>query len=227
MSTSEAFKFPEFQRRFSELRGDRTQSDFADFLELSRPTVGLYESGKRVPDALTLKRIAEKCNVSADYLLGETMIESRDLDTRRICELTGLSAATVNALMFLRNNTPRGKASFSCAFADRLFSDSSRLLLEAESAIVQAAVICRFEKTKTVDEILSFTPEELKNIYVHKAAEAIQTLVQEAIEECTSQICEELLREQKELIDRGTRPDADFQEIAFARIIKDSDEKER
>lgn len=59
-----------FAQRFRELRGSRTQAEFADFLGLSRPTVGLYESGKRVPDATVLKRIAEKCGVSADYLAG-------------------------------------------------------------------------------------------------------------------------------------------------------------
>ncbi len=226
MSTSETFKFPEFQRRFCQLRGDQPQAEFAKFLGLSRPTVGLYESGKRVPDALTLKRIAEKCDVSVDYLLGETDIESRDLDTRRICELTGLSSATVKALIYLRSIIPKGKASFSCAFADLLFSDNSSELLIAESEITRAACIQKFEETKTFEGVLSFSPKDMRDYSLYRANAAIQKMVQNALEECTDRICEELSREQKALIDDGTTPDADFQEIAFARIIKGSDEKE-
>ena len=62
----------EFAERFAKLRMDlrMSQDKFADFLGISRPTVGFYENGKRQPDAFVLKQIAERCGVSADYLLG-------------------------------------------------------------------------------------------------------------------------------------------------------------
>lgn len=63
-------RFPVFAERFSKLRGDRTQEEFAKFLGISRPTVGFYENGTRLPDALVLCQIAEKCNVSTDWILG-------------------------------------------------------------------------------------------------------------------------------------------------------------
>ncbi len=63
-------RFPVFARRFSELRGRQSQEEFARFLGISRPTVSYYENGTRVPDALILRQIAEKCNVSADWLIG-------------------------------------------------------------------------------------------------------------------------------------------------------------
>jgi transcriptional regulator with XRE-family HTH domain len=51
-----------------------SQAAFAEFLGLSRPTIGFYERADmengRIPDIDTLKQICEKCNVSADYLLG-------------------------------------------------------------------------------------------------------------------------------------------------------------
>jgi len=58
--------------RLKDLRGMQTQAEFSKFIGISRPTVGFYENGSRLPDALKLKQIAEKCCVSADWLLGLT-----------------------------------------------------------------------------------------------------------------------------------------------------------
>ena len=66
------WRFPEFTKRFRELRGERDNTEFAKFLGISRQTVGFYCNGDRIPDAQTLKLITEKCNVSADWLLGLT-----------------------------------------------------------------------------------------------------------------------------------------------------------
>lgn len=59
-----------FQERFSKLRGDESQKDFAARIGISRPTVGFYENGDRLPQADVLKQIAERCGVSTDWLLG-------------------------------------------------------------------------------------------------------------------------------------------------------------
>lgn len=69
-------KFPIFQERFKILRGDLTQEEFANKIGISRPTVGFYESGERMPDALVLKKISEACEISIDWLFG--MSESED-----------------------------------------------------------------------------------------------------------------------------------------------------
>lgn len=84
-------RLPIFTKRFRELQGERSNTDFADFLGLSRQTVGFYCNGDRLPDVITLIQIAERCNVSTDYLLGVTDIETRDVTVREICEKTGLS----------------------------------------------------------------------------------------------------------------------------------------
>lgn len=55
-------RMPIFAERFAQLRGEMTQAEFAEFLGISRPTVGFYENGVRLPDALLLCQIAEKCN---------------------------------------------------------------------------------------------------------------------------------------------------------------------
>lgn len=71
-------RFPEFRDAFLELMGDMTLDQFSKKLEMSRATVGFYAAGQRIPDALGLKKIAEKCNVSADWLLGFTRDKNKN-----------------------------------------------------------------------------------------------------------------------------------------------------
>ena len=65
-------RFPIFAKRFQYLRtkSQQSQEEFAKFLGISRPTVGFYENGSRLPDALILRQIAERCCVSSDWLIG-------------------------------------------------------------------------------------------------------------------------------------------------------------
>lgn len=91
-------RFPEFRVAFLELMGDMTLDQFSKKLEMSRATVGFYAAGQRIPDALGLKKIAEKCNVSADWLLGLSEARSSDSDIQEICKKTGLSEGIVNYL---------------------------------------------------------------------------------------------------------------------------------
>lgn len=91
-------RLPIFTERFRELQGDRSNTEFAEFLEISRQTVGFYCNGDRVPDALTLIKIAEKCNVSADWLLGLSKERSSDIKIQGICKKTGLSGTAVHIL---------------------------------------------------------------------------------------------------------------------------------
>jgi transcriptional regulator with XRE-family HTH domain len=73
MKTSEfkESRLPVFTERFQSLRNEgETQVAFAARLDIARPTVAQYENGSRIPDAEMLKKIAEKCGVSANWLLG-------------------------------------------------------------------------------------------------------------------------------------------------------------
>lgn len=91
-------RFPEFRERFRELQGTRTNTEFADFLGMSRQTVGFYCNGDRIPDALGIKTIAEKCGVSADWLLGLSTERSRDGEMRQVCKYTGLNQQAIEQL---------------------------------------------------------------------------------------------------------------------------------
>lgn len=87
---------PIFADRFRELRGERTQAAFADFLGISRPTVGFYENGDRVPDAIILKQIVGRCGVTSDYLLG--LSDNRTAGNADIGAETGLSDEAIRVL---------------------------------------------------------------------------------------------------------------------------------
>lgn len=103
---------PAFADRFIELRGNRTQDEFSKFLGISRPTVGFYESGQRIPDALVLRQISEKCNVSADYLLGLTDEKTPEQDIQAICKKTGLNEKSVSRIIHAKESKLNSDGSF-------------------------------------------------------------------------------------------------------------------
>jgi transcriptional regulator with XRE-family HTH domain len=90
-------RLPIFTERFRELQGEKTNTEFADFLGISRQTVGFYCNGDRVPDALTLIKISQKCGVSADWLLGLSDYKNKETESTSAKEL-GLSEKSVNFL---------------------------------------------------------------------------------------------------------------------------------
>lgn len=92
-------RLPVFRDRLDILRGDLSYAKFADKLGLSRATVGFYLSGERVPDAITLKDIAIKCGVTADWLLGLTEAANvENLDISAKLRLNDQSIATLQEL---------------------------------------------------------------------------------------------------------------------------------
>lgn len=54
------------------LENNMTQEDLSKKLNVSRATVGRYETNERFPDKNILKEIADTFEVSIDYLLGRT-----------------------------------------------------------------------------------------------------------------------------------------------------------
>lgn len=88
-------RFPKFRDAFLELMGDMTLDQFSKKLEMSRATVGFYAAGQRIPDALGLKKIAEKCNVSADWLIG--LSEEKEINgvMSQVCKYVGINKDSV------------------------------------------------------------------------------------------------------------------------------------
>lgn len=137
MKTNEAKtnNMPIFAARFAELRGERTQAEFAEFLGISRPTVGFYENGERIPDAFVLKQIAERCGVTTDYLVGlsdNKLKENSDLGRE-----FGLSDAAIDQLRKKKNN--------------KFYTDSISYLIEQHECL-----------RWLVTYLLSFIPHKVK-----------------------------------------------------------------
>lgn len=89
-----------FQVRFRDLysKSNKTQKELAGDLGVSRPTVVGWLDGKNIPDILSLAKIAQLFNVSADYLLGLSDMASPDVTLRAAAEYTGLTEAAVQRL---------------------------------------------------------------------------------------------------------------------------------
>lgn len=113
-----------------------SQDTFADFLGMSRPTVGFYENGDHLPDALTLSQIAKKCNVSADYLLGLSDAKTKD-DTAAIA-VTGFSKKSLDFIKQMADQ------SYTVAGMDdkRHIIDVFNLFMESDTEIFLTS--CRF-----------------------------------------------------------------------------------
>lgn len=94
-------RLPIFKERLKELGewiGAGNKSVFADMLGIHRDTLRQYLDGDRLPDAQTLKQIAQEGSVSADWLLGLTSVRQADVNLRTACDYTGLSEAAVEEL---------------------------------------------------------------------------------------------------------------------------------
>lgn len=89
----------DFKENFPKLRGDNeTQKEFAERIGVSLPTAGFYINGDRLPDALVLKNICQRCDVSADFLLGLQKEPRASIDEQGAHKLTGLSSRAIEVL---------------------------------------------------------------------------------------------------------------------------------
>lgn len=67
-----------FPQRLKELRkknGKITQAELADTLGISQQAVGLWETGKTMPDYPAMIQLADLFHVSIDYLLGHEVAQ--------------------------------------------------------------------------------------------------------------------------------------------------------
>jgi transcriptional regulator with XRE-family HTH domain len=74
--------------RLKEVRKESniSQQKLADYLNVARSTVAMWEIGGAEPDLTTIRRIADYFNVSMDYLLGRSDIRSPTAPERDITD---------------------------------------------------------------------------------------------------------------------------------------------
>lgn len=71
---------------------------FADYLKVSRQTLGFWLKGERTPDMDYLVKISKALNMSIDYLVGIAPSNSLDADVQSAVRYTGLTEETIKAL---------------------------------------------------------------------------------------------------------------------------------
>lgn len=113
-----------FGKHLKQLREDKDlmQQELADKLEIKRTSVSNYETGRQLPDILTVRKIADFFNVSVDDLLRETD------------EIANQTLKEHNELIIdLRN----GLSIEEIARKQRIFVDGIELPLEQKKAILE------------------------------------------------------------------------------------------
>ena len=70
------------KENLKEIRNDSkmTQKEFSEFIGISQQTLSGYENGKMLPSLEVVKDIAQKCNISCDWLLGISKQKSMKKD---------------------------------------------------------------------------------------------------------------------------------------------------
>ena len=101
-----------FSKKLREIMKERhtTQKQLAEVIKMRPQTVSLYMNGQSLPDVLTLKRIADFFDVSADWLLErEGSIRSTDGNMESACKYTGLHE---KAIEMISMQHPQCRANF-------------------------------------------------------------------------------------------------------------------
>lgn len=93
-------------RRLRELveQNGITFESLADAIGTTRQTVGNWQTGKTVPDAISLRKIAGFFGVTTDYLLGLTDARTAEKDLRSAVDIAGLSESAVQRLAYVQDS---------------------------------------------------------------------------------------------------------------------------
>lgn len=99
----------EFSIRLRELRGGRSDTEFANYLGVARQSVESWINGKKTPNIKMLVQISNKSGVSVDWLLGLVPRDnpSNDEKMRITAEYTGLCDDAIERLHELLTDEKR------------------------------------------------------------------------------------------------------------------------
>lgn len=137
-SQAEKNRFPAFRERFRELQGTQSNTDFAEFLGMSRQTVGFYCNGDRIPDALILRDIADRCGVSVDWLLGRPdSAKTIGADIAAVKKYTGLSETAIELLHSIHDQEKQVDT-ISAIISHGAFSSIVSYALELKDAKIES-----------------------------------------------------------------------------------------
>ena len=116
-----------FAQRLKELRseGNYTLEEFSKILDVPAQTINRYELDQRTPKIDTVDQIANKLNVSSDYLLGKTDFKNWEALTANIIQLESLEN-------YISSLGYKIKPAFQGAVSGSSQEESERLAMEAD-----------------------------------------------------------------------------------------------
>lgn len=124
-----------------------TLSAIAEELGVNRQSLAQYRDGNNVPDVEILKRISERFNVSADYLIGISTVNSFDTDFKTSCKYTGLSELAVSRLHELCKKGDVGD------LTDYPYSDIISLMIFDDKFLETVSRYLCFDKDKIIIKV--------------------------------------------------------------------------
>lgn len=119
--------FPKRLKEIMKKRGEN-QTSLAkkiteQYVTIQRQTISLYMNGQSKPDTERLTTIAKVLDVSADWLLGLSDVQSMDGEVKQVCKYTGLSQTAVERLhqIATTGNTPNMVIAFLDSFLGGIY----------------------------------------------------------------------------------------------------------
>lgn len=119
-----------FPKRLKEVMKERGENQTSlaqkiteQYFTIQRQTISLYMNGQSKPDTERLTAIAKVLDVSADWLLGVSDVQSTDGEVKQVCKYTGLSQAAVERLhqIATTGNTPNMVIAFLDSFLGGIY----------------------------------------------------------------------------------------------------------
>ncbi len=138
----------------------------AEAIGVSRQAIGQWREGNTVPDILDLKKLAAYFHVSSDYLLGITDVGSQNMNTKNICEITGLSEDAVSFLISDKSKLETTALnSILTALNSRLLTTSQAFLNAAKIENLHLALLEKFIKEKDINISSELIRKYGKNVF--------------------------------------------------------------
>lgn len=100
-----------------------TQNKIAQLSNLSPSCISDYRRAEQKPTLGNIYKIIKALNVSADYMLGLSEVQSLDMNTKMINSATGLSESAIEYLCTLTENCKKAKKEMDVAEKERMFAE--------------------------------------------------------------------------------------------------------
>jgi len=145
------------------------QKDLATAIGVSDNIISYYVSGKRTPNTEQIIAISKYLDVSSDYLLGLSDVQSANIELKAICEYTGLSE---EALQGIKKTMQKATFFDTLSTFKEIFEDPKYLSRNNIIANEKAENIC----DKFNNKVNSITEKDIYNCLFSLSPNQVQLI---------------------------------------------------